>query len=123
MNSLIMDNIIRQYEDSCQYDLLEHMSEEESEEESETEDEEEEEEENMFSKDFQYYEGFKIHPAIDCSKLSVLKMVLIYFMRHNLTLVALEDLLKLINCIIGETALFTSNTNFLSYFLNHKAKK
>lgn len=79
-------------------------------------DESEEEEEFMFSDDFLYYDRDRIHPDIDCSKLSVLKMVLVYFLRHNLTLVALEDLLKLINCIIGKNSLFTSKYKFFKLF-------
>lgn len=43
-------------------------------------------------------------------------MILIYFIRHNLTLVALEDLLKLINSIIGANSLFTSKYKFFKLF-------
>lgn len=61
------------------------------------------------------YEDF-IHPSINISILSVLQMILIFFMRHNLTGVALEDLLLLINSILGINNLPTSKYIFFKIF-------
>lgn len=97
-------------------DLVENMYEQEAESDDETDEEEELEEDNMFSEEFKNFDSERIHPAIDLSKLCVLKMVLIYFMRHNLTLVGLEDLLKLINGIVGGNSLFTSKYKFFKVF-------
>lgn len=126
--SLLIDNIIPpsvgpnisndvfMEQDQQSDEETESDKETESEDETESEEEQDIHEEHEFSDDFQYYDSNKIHPAIDCSKLSVLKMILIYFMRHNLTLVGLEDLLKLVNCIVGENSLFTSKYKFFKLF-------
>lgn len=57
-----------------------------------------------------------VHPSLDISIFSVLQMVLVYFMRHNLTGVALEDLLLLINSILGINNLPTSKYIFFKMF-------
>lgn len=57
-----------------------------------------------------------ILPGLNCSVLSVLQIVLVFYMRHNLTGVALEDLLLLINTILGVKALPSSKYLFIKMF-------
>lgn len=63
-----------------------------------------------------FYKNQRIHPAIPCNKLEAMQMILIYFMRHNLTFVALEDVIKLINNILKLEALPTSKYKFFKLF-------
>lgn len=63
-----------------------------------------------------YYKNQKVHPLLECSKLDAMQMVLAFFMRHNLTFVALEDLMHLINKILGNEALPTSKYFFFKLF-------
>lgn len=71
--------------------------------------------------DYKYTD--KIHPELDCSKLSALQMILSYFMKHNLTQVALEDLLVLVNSIIGNSSLPQSKYHFFKLFSKKYAPK
>lgn len=57
-----------------------------------------------------------VHPELSCTKLSVLEMILIFFLRHNLTQVALEDLLILVNSILGIKSLPVSKYFFFKLF-------
>lgn len=75
-------------------------------------------EENMFEAQDNFrseYDDF-IHPYLNVSILNVLQMVLVFFMRHNLTAVALEDLLLLINTIVENPALPTTKHLFFKLF-------
>lgn len=63
-----------------------------------------------------FYKNQRIHPAIPCNKLEAMQMILMYFMRHNLTFVALEDVIKLINNILKLEALPTSKYKFFKLF-------
>ncbi|XP_039442517.1 uncharacterized protein LOC120422976 isoform X2 [Culex pipiens pallens] len=57
-----------------------------------------------------------LHPSLPLSKQDVLQLVLIYFMRHKLTNVALCDLLAMINVIIGKKSLPENYETFSNYF-------
>lgn len=57
-----------------------------------------------------------IHPSINISVMSVLQLILIFFLRHNLTQVALEDLLLLINTMMGNDVLPKSKYFFFKIF-------
>lgn len=69
-----------------------------------------------------FYKNQLVHPLLSCNKLEALQMVLMFFMRHNLTFVALEDLLKLINKILQFNSLPTTKYKFFKLFSKHKAK-
>lgn len=95
------------------YDIFENLTSSDCQEESELDDSD-----FIYEKDAQadYRYNDKIHPDLDCSKLSALQMILSYFMKHNLTQVALEDLLLLVNSIIGYTCLPQSKYHFFKLF-------
>lgn len=95
------------------YDTFENLTSSDSEEESELDDCD-----IIYEKDDQADLRYndKIHPELDCSKLAALQMILAYFMKHNLTQVALEDLLLLVNTIIGYTCLPESKYLFFKLF-------
>lgn len=61
----------------------------------------------------------RIHPNINCSQFSILQMILLLFMRHNLTGVALEDILTMINTIFGFKCLPTSKYLFFKMFTKY----
>lgn len=63
-----------------------------------------------------FYKNQRIHPAIPCNKLEAMQMILMYFMRHNLTFAALEDVIKLINNILKLDALPASKYKFFKLF-------
>lgn len=58
----------------------------------------------------------KVHEALDLSKFDVLSMILFYFIRHNITVEALVDLLKLINRILGSASIPETFFSFTKIF-------
>lgn len=52
---------------------------------------------------------------LDISKKETILIIMTYFMRHNLSKIALLDLLKLINLIIGIQSLPESHYKFMKY--------
>lgn len=85
------------------------------------------EQENSFttneSEEALFYKAQLVHPSISCNKLEALQMVLMFFMRHSLTFVALEDLLKLINKILKVNSLTTTKYKFFKLFTNQYKPK
>ncbi|XP_062551229.1 uncharacterized protein LOC134216332 isoform X2 [Armigeres subalbatus] len=57
-----------------------------------------------------------LHPHLALTKNEVMLMLLHIFMRHNLTNKALEDLLNLVNIIVGYTSLPMTFYSFSKYF-------
>lgn len=71
-----------------------------------------EENENEFSVD--YFR--KIHNNLECTVADVLSMIYAYSVRHNLNWTAIEDLVLLINSIIGKDVLPLSKYMFMKMF-------
>lgn len=84
--------------------------------------EEMEEEEEIFNNDDTwtteelFYKKQKLHPLLKCNKLDAMQIVLAFFMRHNLTFTALEDLLILINKLLGFKSVPVSKYFFFKLF-------
>lgn len=74
-------------------------------------------EETFFDNLNQSYEEI-LHPSLSTTKLEALQMILIYFIRHNLTFAALEDLLLLVNTMLKVNTLPTTKYSFLKSFPN-----
>lgn len=74
--------------------------------------------EEIILDDFDYDHSSEhiIHPSLSTTKIEALQMILIYFMRHNLTFAALEDLLLLVNSMLKINSLPTTKYNFFKSF-------
>lgn len=59
-----------------------------------------------------------LHPNLKTTKLEALQMILSYFMRYKLSLVALEDLLLLVNSLFQQECLPTTKPSFFKLFSN-----
>lgn len=57
-----------------------------------------------------------IHPHMDCKKSEAMAMIMLYYLKHNLSWAALTDLLKLINSIFGADILPQSKYLFKKLF-------
>lgn len=57
-----------------------------------------------------------LHPNLVITKEEVLVMLMHIFMRHNLSNSALEDILRLINVVLGFSSLPNTFYSFMSYF-------
>lgn len=57
-----------------------------------------------------------IHEYLDCTINDAMQMVFSFYLRHELTYAALEDLLRLINTILGVKSLPTSKYSFRKKF-------
>lgn len=57
-----------------------------------------------------------LHPSLTTTKMEALQMILIFFIRHNLTFAALEDMLLLINSLIKVNSLPTTKYKFFKLF-------
>lgn len=64
-----------------------------------------------------------LHPSLTTTKMEALQMILIFFIRHNLTFAALEDMLLLINSLLKVNSLPTSKYNFFKCFPNRYKPK
>jgi hypothetical protein len=73
---------------------------------------------NMNEEEFQtIFENLdKIHPALTCTTSDALVMILSFYLKHNLTWVALEHLLMLVNSIFGSKVLPESKYAFRKIF-------
>lgn len=71
-----------------------------------------EENEHEFSVD--YFR--KIHNNLECTKADVLSMIYAYSVRHSLNWTAIEDLILLVNSIVGKDALPPSKYMFMKMF-------
>lgn len=56
-----------------------------------------------------------IHPMLKITKPEIVLLIMTFFMRHNLTQVALVDFLKLINLILGAKVLPETHYSFIKY--------
>lgn len=63
-----------------------------------------------------FYKNQKLHPSLQCNKLEALQMILAFFLRHNLTFAALEDLLILVNNLLSQKSLPESKYFFFKLF-------
>lgn len=61
-------------------------------------------------------DGDLLHPQLSITKEEVLIMLMHIFVRHNLSNSALEDLLRLINVIVGFSSVPKTFYSFISYF-------
>lgn len=67
--------------------------------------------------DFNFFENSTpIHPSLNCSRSEVLMMVMMFYLKHNLSWIALTDLLALINNIFGSNILPQSKYLFRKAF-------
>lgn len=57
-----------------------------------------------------------LHPNTDCTVSDAFVMVYAYFIRHSLTWTGVEDLIRLINCIVGDKKLPPSKHIFKKKF-------
>lgn len=64
-----------------------------------------------------------LHPSLTTTKLEALQMILVFFIRHNLTFAALEDMLLLINSLLKANSLPTTKYKFFNCFPNRYAPK
>lgn len=71
---------------------------------------------------FDFYGFSRVHENIDCTKKDALHMIYAYFVRHNLSWTALEDLCRLINNIIGTDCIPSSKYIFKKIFLKNQPK-
>lgn len=68
-------------------------------------------EDNFFS-----YEFFPLHPATSCSVSDAMLMIHAYSVRHDLSWTAIEDLIRLLNRVIGENKIPSSKFLFKRKF-------
>lgn len=71
----------------------------------------EEENENLFN-------GQKLHPNLKITMEDCMNMILIYFLRHNLTWIALENLILMLNTILEVAKIPSNKYGFLKHFKN-----
>jgi hypothetical protein len=63
-----------------------------------------------------FMQNEKVHENLICSKTDAMLMILMFYLRHNLSLTALDDLLFLINTILGVSSLPKSTFLFKKMF-------
>lgn len=111
-----VDDFIHNYEDddSSEYD---EATDADIESDDEATDGDNESEEDDVDDYFQtYFESSeKLHPNLNCSVSECICLILLFFLKHNLSWVCLKDLLDLINAIIGKSVLPKSKYLFRKF--------
>lgn len=75
------------------------------------------EEENVDSEDF-IKSQIMLHPNLKITRDDFMNLILIFFLRHNLTWVALENLLLMLKTILQVNDIPSNKYGFLKYFKN-----
>lgn len=71
-------------------------------------------EENETELQYDYFQ--RIHESLQCTKGDVLSMIYAYSIRHSLNWIAIEDLVRLVNSVVGNESLVPSKYMFKKIF-------